>query len=751
MGNLFSTREKELYTEKDFGEEIRESMSEYALYSAYDRSVPCIVDGLKPVQRRLLYTSWAELDQRPNGKLTKCARVVGDVLGKFHPHGDSGAYEALVNMTSAVTARYPLFFNQQGNFGDKPMGDGYAAMRYTETKIGDYGALFTTELDALSYAPNYDGTLMEPVFLCPSFPAFLMNESLGIGTGISGTSPGHNLVDICETTEYLLRNPQASDDELIDRIKAPDYALGGNIINSEGNRAALKRIYTQGRGTLYFEAKWHFERSDDPLWKFMLVVDEFCPGMTIASFNNGYLKTLVDKGSIFINDDSTGSDNVKIHIYANSNNVFLNDVLPQLRGFHRSYNMTAVDLVKVTDKETGEVRYEERLITATLRYIIGRWYHFRRQVLTDHFNIRTYRASQNLWKAELRKRLIEEEGLLDQFRKCTSQDDLDYFFNDVMQISKEQAEYVMRIQIGTLVRLNTESLQSEIDKLKADLEYFEHTRQNLMEYIIEEIRSIRVKYGDPRRTTLFLDQEEPKKEVVNYLISVKDKDFKLQAHDSWPTNGVGLTKTINAMVATDRLVVATYDGNMAETTAENVVSYDWWGVGAAIGDDDIMVMIDDQNKVAYRWVPEELTRRLRLCPNKDTTLIHACGINKADSGVVIRLNNNAWSFLSRKNLEGYAVDKPAKFWDYTQDKKTFATQVFRVGPMDDIVDANGQPISFEHDNDDLITDGQVFIVADHNFVYLKSGRISYYTRAMVFDRWSTILDIYPLGNKPINK
>ncbi|MCW6598726.1 DNA gyrase subunit A [Yersinia ruckeri] len=750
MSNLFSAREKDNFTEKDFGEEISESMAEYSLYTAYDRSVPCIIDGLKPVQRRTLYASWQfPIPMRASGKTHKCAKLVGAVMGDYHPHGDAGIYEALVKMISPVVSRYSLFSNEQGNFGDPAMGDGAAASRYTETKLSVYGELFLDLLDSISYAPTYDGSKQEPVFLCPAFPSFLMNESVGIGSGISGSVPGHNLVDICEATELLLNNPTCSDDELIAAIKGPEFPTGGNIMNNEMNRASLKKIYTQGRGTLYFEAKWHFEKSDDPAWKFRLVVDEFCPGMTIYSFTEGYLKELCSRGTIHIRDDSAGSEAVNISIYANSNNVFVNDVLPQLRGFFRAYRMTAVDLIPVTDQETGEITHEERLITATLRYAIGRWYRFRTEALKTHFNLAVWRLQQDLWKAELRKRLIEEPGLIDMIRNCNTQDELDNVLYTVMGLTEEQATYVMRIQLGTLIRLNADALQKDIDKINADIRQYNYDTDNLMDYILKELREIRVKYGDPRRTSLFLDQDIPEKEVVNYLITLKETDYRLNVNDSWPANGVGLSRTVNALIASDRMVIATYDGNMVEKQAEDLIGTDWYGAGATVGDDDIMVIVDDQNQVDYRWVPNPLTRKLRLTRN-DVNLKHACGINAKDAGVVIRLNGKAWSFLSRSNLEGYATDKVRKFWSYNQDKNTYATQVFRVGELDDIVDSNGNPISFNRDNDDLIQDGQVFVVADYNFVYLKSGRLSYMDRQKVFSRWDSIQDIIPLGTKPLN-
>ncbi|TPG60067.1 DNA gyrase subunit A [Ewingella americana] len=750
MGNLFASRERDNYTEKDFGEEIRESMSEYAMYVAYDRSVPCIIDGLKPVQRRSVYASW-NMGQRPNGKTSKCAKLVGEVMGNFHPHGDGSIYESIVKLTSPTTARYNLFFERQGNFGDAPMGDSAAAPRYTETKINEVGALFLAQHESLPYAPNYDGSQQEPVYLCPAFPAFLLNESVGIGTGISGSNPGHTLVDICNTTEHLLNNPQASDEELFQIIKGPEYPIGGNLMDFDTNRAALRNIYTRGRGTLYFEATWRLEPSDDPAWKVRLVVDSFCPGMTIYSFTEGYLNTLVKQGLIGFKDDSAGSDNVCISLYANSNNTLINNVIPQLRSFHRSYNMTAVDLIKVIDQETGEERFEERLITATLKYAIGRWYKFRSNLLTDHFTSMIWSLNQDLWKAEVRYRLTTEAGLIDMIRASSTPEELDHVLREIMGLNEEQAAYVLRIRLGTLIKMNSGTIQEEIDAINHKINLSEYNRSNLKEYIIEELREVRTKYGDSRRTTLFQQQPMPEREEVNYLLTVKEMDNSLVINDSWPANGVGLTKTRNAVVAHDRVVLATYDGNMIESTAESLVSFGpWYAAGVATEKDDIMVIVDDNNKVDYRWIPEDFSRKLRLTP-RDGTLIHATGITSTDQGVIINLNGNAWSFLSRTNLEKYAVNKVGKFWSYQQDKKTYATQVIRVSAMDDIVDALGQPISFDHGDDDLISNGKVFVVSDTNMVVLKSGRISYMDRTAVFSRWENIVEIFPLGNKQLKK
>ncbi len=244
---------------------------EYALSVVKGRALPDVFDGLKPVQRRILY-AMNRMRLAPPAKAVKCARVVGDVLGKYHPHGDQAAYEAMVRMAQSFTLRYPLV-DGEGNFGSRD-GDGPAAMRYTEARLTKISELLLSEIDSedVDFVPNYDGSFEEPTLLPARMPFVLLNGASGIAVGLATEIPPHNLTEVGEAVLLLLENPEASLDDILKVLPAPDFPGGGQIISSADE---IREIYRTGRGSLKLRARWHFEELQRNQWQ--LVVDELPP------------------------------------------------------------------------------------------------------------------------------------------------------------------------------------------------------------------------------------------------------------------------------------------------------------------------------------------------------------------------------------------------------------------------------------------------------------------------------------------
>ncbi|MGZ8410973.1 MAG: DNA topoisomerase (ATP-hydrolyzing), partial [Hyphomicrobium sp.] len=240
----------------------------YALSTIVSRSLPDVRDGLKPVHRRLLH-AMRELGLNPPAGFKKCARVVGDVIGKFHPHGDAAVYEALVRLAQEFSVRYPLV-DGQGNFGNID-GDNAAAMRYTEARLTAVAQALLAGIDedAVDFRPTYDGEELEPVVLPARFPNLLANGATGIAVGMATSIPPHNVGEICSALRYLIKNPQATTDKLVEYIPGPDFPTGGVLVEP---REKLLDAYRTGRGSFRLRARWEVEQKTHGV--FQIVVTE---------------------------------------------------------------------------------------------------------------------------------------------------------------------------------------------------------------------------------------------------------------------------------------------------------------------------------------------------------------------------------------------------------------------------------------------------------------------------------------------
>ncbi len=239
------------YTEKAY--------LDYSMYVILDRALPHIGDGLKPVQRRIIY-AMSELGLKASAKHKKSARTVGDVLGKFHPHGDSACYEAMVLMAQPFSYRYPLV-DGQGNWGSPDDPKSFAAMRYTEAKLAKFAELLLAELGqgTADWLPNFDGTLNEPAVLPSRVPHVLLNGSTGIAVGMATDIPPHNLNEVTQAAIHLLNNPAAGITDLMRFVKAPDYPTDAEIITPE---AEIRKMYESGKGSLKMRAVYQIEDGD---------------------------------------------------------------------------------------------------------------------------------------------------------------------------------------------------------------------------------------------------------------------------------------------------------------------------------------------------------------------------------------------------------------------------------------------------------------------------------------------------------
>ena len=235
-----------------------ESYLNYAMYVILDRALPNVGDGLKPVQRRILY-AMSELGLDASSKYKKSARTVGDVIGKFHPHGDSAAYEAMVLMAQNFSFKYPLV-DGQGNWGSQDDPKSFAAMRYTESKLTNFANLLISELKSgtVDWQPNFDGSLLEPVIFPSKIPTILLNGTSGIAVGMATDIPSHNINEVLDATIHILEKPKSELKDILKIIKGPDFSNESQIIASKDE---LEEMYLNGKGTFKIQAKWKQEKN----------------------------------------------------------------------------------------------------------------------------------------------------------------------------------------------------------------------------------------------------------------------------------------------------------------------------------------------------------------------------------------------------------------------------------------------------------------------------------------------------------
>ena len=252
---------------QDIVEEMRKAFLDYAMSVIVDRALPDVRDGMKPVHRRILYSMWMS-GLRSTAKFKKCATVVGDVLGKYHPHGDAAVYESLVRMAQDFSLRYMLV-RGQGNFGSID-GDSAAAYRYTEAKLEGIAEelMFDIDKDTVDFRPNYDGSTKEPSVLPAKLPNLLLNGTLGIAVGMATSIPPHNLTEICDAIAELIENPDAGTEDLMKHVKGPDFPTGGIIYDVK----AITEAYSSGRGGIVMRAKTDIQ--EDKAGQYKIIVNE---------------------------------------------------------------------------------------------------------------------------------------------------------------------------------------------------------------------------------------------------------------------------------------------------------------------------------------------------------------------------------------------------------------------------------------------------------------------------------------------
>jgi len=467
----------------------------YAMSVIMNRALPFIGDGLKPVQRRVLY-AMSELGLKNTAKYKKSARTVGDVLGKFHPHGDSACYEAMVLMAQPFSYRYPLI-DGQGNWGCVDDPKSFAAMRYTESRLSAFADIFLSEvgMGTVEWVPNFDGTLREPGILPARLPNILLNGTMGIAVGMATDIPPHNIQEVVDACVHLLDHPEATVDDLCQYIQSPDYPGGAEIISS---RADIREIYRTGYGTIRLRALWSVENGD-------IVISEMphqvSPAKIIeqiaAQMEAKKLPMVTD-----IRDESDHEDPVRIVITLTSNRVDVEALMLHL--------FATTDLENTCRVNLNMIGLDRKPKVKGLVDLLSEWLRFRIETVRQRLS---HRLEQVMERLHILDGLLIAYLNLDRVIAIIRQNDepkpiLMTEFN----LSDIQAEAILQLRLRNLAKLEEFKIRGEHDELEKErlgIEKILSSESRLKTLVRNELHSDAKTFGNPRRTKI-VEREEAK-------------------------------------------------------------------------------------------------------------------------------------------------------------------------------------------------------------------------------------------------
>ena len=516
---------------------------DYAISTIRSRALPDVSDGQKPVQRRILF-AMHEMGLGPAAKPVKSARVVGDVLGKYHPHGDSAAYDAMVRMAQDFSLRYPLV-DGQGNFGSRD-GDGAAAMRYTEARLTQYARLLLDEIDqgTVEFVPNYDGSATEPELLPARLPMILLNGASGIAVAMATEIPSHNLVEVAQAAIALIRDPKLSHEALMQIMPGPDFPGGGQIISSS---ADLAEAYRSGRGSIRVRARYHIEELARGQWQ--LVVDELPHGVSsqkvleeVEELSNPKVRSgkkaltpeqLQAKSQILnvmdaVRDESGREAAVRLVFEPKTSRIEQALLINTLLACTSLETSVSINLVML-----GQ---DKRPRQKTLTEILQEWIDFRLHTVRR-------RSAHRLGKVEDRIHILEGRQLVllnidEVIRIIRESDEPKPALMQAFGLTERQAEDILEIRLRQLARLEAIRIEQELKELfdqRKKLQGLLGSEATLKKAVIKEIETDIKTYGDDRRSLIEAAEKaaveaRQVEEPVTVIISAKGWVRARQGH-----------------------------------------------------------------------------------------------------------------------------------------------------------------------------------------------------------------------------
>ncbi|MEG9529939.1 DNA topoisomerase IV subunit A [Mannheimia indoligenes] len=479
----------------------------YSMYVIMDRALPFIGDGLKPVQRRIIY-AMSELGLNASAKYKKSARTVGDVLGKFHPHGDSACYEAMVLMAQPFSYRYPLV-DGQGNWGAPDDPKSFAAMRYTESKLSKIAEVLLGELGqgTVDYQPNFDGSIEEPKYLPARLPHILLNGTMGIAVGMATDIPPHNINELADASVMLLDNPNATLDDILTVVQGPDYPTEAEIITP---KAEIAKMYEQGRGSIKMRAVWKKEEGEIVI---SALPHQASPSKIIeqiaTQMRNKKLPMVDD-----IRDESDHENPIRIVIVPRSNRIDFDALMDHL--------FATTDLEKSYRVNMNMIGLDGKPAVKNLLTILTEWLTFRRTTVTRRLN---YRLDKILSRLHILDGLMIAFLNIDEVIEIIrNEDEPKAELMSRFNLTDIQAEAILNLRLRHLAKLEEHQLQaekSELEKERDELQLILGSERRLNSLIKKEIQADAKTFASPRRSPL-VERAESKAIAESDLTPTED-------------------------------------------------------------------------------------------------------------------------------------------------------------------------------------------------------------------------------------
>jgi len=577
LGGLTAHRAVDGVEELTVENVMEDSFLRYSMSVIIDRALPDVRDGLKPVHRRILYAMYKNGWRAPHATV-KSARIVGEVMGKYHPHGDSSIYDAMVNLAQPWKMRYTLV-EGQGNFGSMD-GDDPAASRYTEARMDKVGAelLADIEKETVDFRDNFDGTEKEPVVLPAALPNILLNGQMGIAVGMATNIPPHNLGEVVDATVALIENPEASLEDLMKHVKGPDFPTGAEVYGG----APMKQAYATGKGSVTIRAVANIEERKNG--RFNIVITEVPYGMSKEGFIEKVRQLVLDKKLTHIADARDESARGKIRVVVElKKDAYPKKILNQL--------------YKMTDLQTNFHYNVLALVNGIQPRIMGL-----KEILVEFIKYRQKvirrRTEYDLRKAKERAHILEGLKIaldnIDEVIKTIreSYDDADKRLMERFGLSEIQAAAILAMQLRRLQGLERDKIEAELQELMALIAKYEEIladEAKILNVVKEELLAMKEKYGDKRRSKIFnhelgkFSEEEliPEEESVilltaeNYIKRVSQTDFRRQNRGGKGKRGMTTKEedVISQILTTnshDYLYIFTSQGRMFKMKAYEV-------------------------------------------------------------------------------------------------------------------------------------------------------------------------------------
>jgi DNA gyrase subunit A len=495
--------------------EMKKSYLDYAMSVIVSRAIPAVEDGMKPVQRRILY-SMQLMGLKPNTQTKKSARIVGDVIGKYHPHGDSAVYDAMVRMAQDFSLRYPLVYGQ-GNFGSID-GDPPAAYRYTEAKLMEITSELTQDLDkeTVKFNSNFDNSLKEPELLPGKLPALLLNGASGIAVGMATNIPPHNIVEVCDAISAYVKNPAITFEQLGEIITGPDFPTGGSVTGD------MLELYKTGRGRLIMRGKVSTEVVKK---REAVVITEIPYMLNKTLLMEDIAKLVQDKKIKDISDlrdeSAKGKIRIVLELKKEANPKFIINSLYKYTRLQDSFNVNFLALLNGQPK------------VMNLKEVLDAYVNYRKLIITN-------RTKFELKKAEERQEIVEGllialkdiDGVISLIKKSKTNTEASDGLMSKYKLTRKQAQAVLEIKLQQLTSMEVDKLKKEALELKEKIEEYKKILNDIKEVlkiILKEVNELKNNYGDNRRTNVLRSIKEiHEKDLIQdkeVIITITDKGY----------------------------------------------------------------------------------------------------------------------------------------------------------------------------------------------------------------------------------